>query len=202
MNTQPVRTVAAFESACLIRCANLGTPFAPRRPSFGSGPAADAEAVAEFDQRAAAERLTSLLTGLGYAATSEVRAGGGVRRYEVHRVLVPEREQPAMRRAMTTVWERGRRLLDDDQHTRRITLSRTAWQAALLAGGSRRRAGTLRVCLGDPELAGILVRGTRLIGVPGEVTRRPGCIVVSVANASVPLLVTETDRPRLPALAS
>jgi len=199
----------AFEATCLVRCANLTTPPpAPRRPKAHAATVQPGlePALAEFSQQEAALRLTSLLTDLGWTASCEVHVGGGVRRYQVYRVLVPEEQNAAAERMMTTGWQWGRnQLLATDpasatarHHARRVTLARAAWQAAMLAGGSRRRAGAMRICLADQEMAGILVRGTCLIGVAGELTRRPGCFVVAVSNAAVPLLTTSRLQPAIP----
>ncbi|MBU2663864.1 hypothetical protein KOI35_10225 [Actinoplanes bogorensis] len=189
----------AFESACLVRCARSLAPVPARRREVRlttvprpAGP------LAEFGHPAAADRLAGRLAALGFAATTEMHTGGVARTYELQRVLVPEHERAALERRLTVAWQWGRQQLLADgprvplatDHTRRLTLARYAWQAALLAGGPRRRAGTLRVKLGDPETAEVLLRGARLIGVSGEVIRRQGCFAVAVANSAVPLLTT------------
>jgi hypothetical protein len=161
---------AAFESACLLRCA--ATPADP--------------VLAEFDHRDAADRLASLLTGLGCAADQETRTGGGRRRYDLHRVLVPQPRPTG--RMLAAAWRQGRQALlstetlgaSSPRHTQRLTLAHAAWRAAMLAGGRRRRGDLLWVRLGDQEMAAVLVRAARLIGVSTEVSRRPGCFMVAV----------------------
>ncbi|MBM2619656.1 hypothetical protein JIG36_29350 [Actinoplanes sp. LDG1-06] len=172
----------------------------PREPSTGGEP------LAEFGSPQPAARLTLLLTGLGFTAVAETRVGGVARQYELQRVLVPEAERAQLNRRMTVAWQWGRQQLLDTEtrgslasvHSRRVAVARYAWQAVLLAGAPRRRAGELRVKLGDPETADLLVRGARIIGVTGEVIRRQGCFVVAVANAAVPLLTT-APTTRVPA---
>ncbi|GAB1640749.1 hypothetical protein [Krasilnikovia sp. MM14-A1259] len=181
----------AFESACLVQCADISRLPGRRRPEWRDvlvpGPSDDT-AFAEFDQRDAALRLAALLTGLGCAAGVEGRSGGGRRRYHVHRVLVPETRRPAAVVMLGAAWRQGRLALMCNEtlgssaraNARRATLAQAAWRAALLAGGRRRRAGLLGVRLGDHEMAGILVRAARLMGVPAEMTSRPGCLQVTV----------------------
>src|SRR3954465_1254117 len=86
----------AFEAACLVRCA-----FAQGRPA----------AVIEFDRGDAAGRLTSLLTRLGVAAAHEVQSGGGRRRYDLHRVHMPEEHRAATGRMIAAAWRQGRQAL-------------------------------------------------------------------------------------------
>jgi hypothetical protein len=184
MDHDPVRDIvlagalpAAFESACLLRCADL------RRPASMTG-----NVLAEFDHEDAAARLASLLAGLGCAADREVRTGGGRRRYDLYRVLVGEPRRPGTGRLLAAAWRQGRQALlsaetlgaSSPRHTQRVTLAHAAWRAALLAGGRRRRGDLLWVRTGDQEMAGVLVRAARLIGETSEVSRRPGCFMVAV----------------------
>jgi hypothetical protein len=174
---------AAFESACLIRCADVGRPLG---------------ALAEFDQKDAAVRLSALLTDLGFAAAREVRTGGGRRQYHLERVSVLEPQRPAADRTMAAGWHQGRLVLLHAEALgasalraqRRTALAHAAWRAALLAGGRRRRAGQLCVRLRDHEMAAMLVRAARLIGVAAAVTNRPGCLAVTVDAATGPRLTT------------
>ncbi|MFF5290325.1 hypothetical protein [Paractinoplanes globisporus] len=169
---------AAFEAACLVRCA-----FAQGRPA----------AAIEFDREDAAGRLTSLLTRLGVAAEREVQTGGGRRRYDLQRVLVPEPQRLATERMMAAAWRQGRQALlgnetlgaSSPRHAQRVTLAHAAWRAALLAGGRRRRGDLTSVRLGDHEIAAILVRAARLLDVSPEVSRRPGCFMVAVPAGAV-----------------
>jgi hypothetical protein len=188
MDQDPVRDIvlaaalpAAFESACLLSCAGVRPAALRPAPLIGA-------ALAEFDQQEAAARLVSLLTGLGCAADHEIRTGGGRRRYDVHRVLVPEPRRLATGRLMAAAWRQGRQALlatetlgaSSPRHTQRVTLAHAAWRAALLAGGRRRRGDLLWVRLGDQEMAAVLVRAARLTGVSTQVSRRPGCFLVAV----------------------
>lgn len=192
MNHDPVRAVVladalptAFESACLVRCTDI-TRVPGRRRATPAAPTGTA--VAEFDQKDAAVRLAALLTGLGYTATREFHTGGGWRRYVVHRVLLPEPQRAPTGLMMAAAWRQGRlALLGTDalgssspRNAQRVTLARAAWQAAMLAGGRRVQADLLRVRLGDHEMAAVLVRAARLLGVAAEVTSRPGCLLVTV----------------------
>lgn len=177
---------AAFESACLIRCAGVrpasNTPAGRRRPEWEAAP------TIEFDETDAANRLSTLLLGLGCGATREVRTGGGRWRYDVQRVQVAETQRPAVTRMMAAAWRQGRTALlgteplgaSSRRAAQRVSLAHAAWRAALLAGGRRRRGDLLWVRLGDQELATVLVRAARLLGVPTEVSRRPGCYTVAV----------------------
>jgi hypothetical protein len=181
---------AAFESACLIRCADLS--LQPGRRAAVEPPAA----LAEFDSQDAASRLTALLTSLGCAASREVRTGGGRRRYTLQRIEVPEAQRGPARRMMAAAWRQGRLALlsteplgpTSPRNTQRRTLARAAWRAALLAGGRRRRGGLIWVRVGDHETAALLVRAARLLDVTAEVTARPGCILVAVPAAAPALL--------------
>jgi hypothetical protein len=216
MDHDPVRTVVradalptAFEAACLIRCTDVTRLPGRRRPAWPAAPvpaAPVATALAEFDQKDAAVRLASLLAGLGYTASREVHTDGGRRRYDVQRVLVPEPQRIATNRLMAAAWRHGRRVLlgtdplgsSSPRHAQRVTLARVAWRAALLAGGRQLRADVLWVRLGDPEMAAVLVRAARLMGVTAEVTRRPGCLLVTVSAADAPLLaIPAAGRPSL-----
>ena len=164
---------AAFEAACLVRCA-----YAQGRPA----------AVIEFDRGDAAGRLTSLLTRLGVAAAHEVQTGGGRRRYDLQRVHVPEAQRVATARMIAAAWRQGRQALlgnetlgaTSPRHAQRLTLAHATWRAALLAGGRRKRGDLMWVRLSDHEMAAVLVRAARLLEVAIEVSRRPGCLVVAV----------------------
>jgi hypothetical protein len=171
---------AAFEATCLVRCADVRTTA--DRPSY-PGPV-----VAEFDHEDAATRLTSLLAVLGCAADREVRTGGGRRRYDLHRVLVPSPQRLAVGRMMAAAWRQGRQALlstetlgaSAPRHGQRLTLAHAAWRGVLLAGGRFRRGDLLWVRTGDPEMAAVLIRAARLTGVATEVSRRPGYVMVAV----------------------
>lgn len=180
MNHDQVRDIvlaaalpAAFEASCLVRCA-----VAHGQPA----------AMIEFDREDAAGRLTSLLTRLGCAAAHEVHSGGGRRRYDLQRVLVPETQRLATARMTAAAWRQGRQALlsaetlgsSSPRHAQRVTLAHAAWRAALLAGGRRRRGELMSVRLSDHEMAAILVRAARLLDVAPEVSRRPGCFMVAV----------------------
>jgi hypothetical protein len=191
---------AAFESACLVQCTDVTRMSGRRRSQWpaASAPAPlVAAALAEFDQKDAAARLASLLTDLGYTPSREVRTGGGRRRYDVQRVLVPEPQRIATNRMMAAAWRQGRQALlgtdplgsSSPRRAQRVALARAAWRAALLAAGRRFRADMLWVRLGDHDMAAVLVRAARLMGVTAEVTSRPGCLLVTVSAVTAPLLL-------------
>jgi hypothetical protein len=184
----------AFESACLVRCTGVRLP-GRRRPYTPAPARPAAPPPAEFDRPDAAARLASLLTDLGCAASHEVRTGGGRRQYHVHQVVLPAPQRVAANRMVVAGWRHGRQALlgtdilgsSSPRHAQRIALAHAAWRAALFAGGWRLRAGLLWVRLGDQDMAAVLVRAARLMGVTAEVTRRPGCLLVSV-SAQAPMV--------------
>jgi hypothetical protein len=209
MDQTSIRTVVladalpgAFESACLVECVDTTRP--QRQPLPAPVPQAG-EAVAEFDREDAADRLVYLLEGLGCEAAREIRIGGGRRRYEVHRVLVPESQRLATSRMLSAARRQGRQALlgteqlgaSSPRHVQRVTLAQAAWRAALLAAGQRRRGHLLWVTLRDQEIAAVLVRAARLMGVNAEVARRPGCLVVTVAADEATALPATPPRLRL-----
>ncbi|GLY03169.1 hypothetical protein [Actinoplanes sp. NBRC 101535] len=189
---------AAFESAVLVQC--VETPRLPglrpsRHAALTPAPLIGA-ALAEFDNPDAADRLAALLGGLGCAATREVRAGGGRRRYEVHGVLVPGHLRLAASGMLAAAWRQGRQALlspetlgvSSPRNLQRLALAHLSWRAVLLAGGRRKRADRLWVRLPDQDTAAVLVRAARLLGVSATVTRRPGCLVVTVPASAAPVL--------------
>jgi hypothetical protein len=204
----------AFEATCLIQCTDVSRVPGRRRPGWRAGHGRTplvVPALAEFDGAEAATRLATLLGDLGFAATHEVTIGGGRRRYEVHAVAVPPGRRDDTHRLLATAWRQGRRaLLDTDpvgssspRNARRAALARAAWRSALLAGGRRLRADFLGVRLGDHEMAAVLVRAARLLGVTAGVLTRPGCLLVTVSDVDERTRVLRTLRtpaPRLPAL--
>lgn len=193
---------SAFESACLVEC--VDNSRAQRQPLPAPVPRAGG-ALAEFDREDAADRLVYLLDGLGCEAVRESRTGGGRRRYEVQRVVVAESQRLATSRMLAAAWRQGRQaLLSTEQlgassprHVQRLTLAQSAWRAALLAAGQRRRGHLLWVTLRDQEIAAVLVRAARLLGVTAEVARRPGCLVVTVAADAATALPATPPRLRL-----
>ncbi|MFC0529418.1 hypothetical protein [Phytohabitans kaempferiae] len=207
---------AAFEATSLIQCTDVSRVPGRRRPEWRTGltmaPLVP-PAVAEFDHEEAARRLATLLGDLGFAAGHEVTTGGGRRRYQVQRVVVPAAERDGTHRLLATAWRQGRRALlgtdpigpSSPRNAQRVTLARAAWRAALLAGGRRLRADSLGVRLGDQEMAAVLVRAARLLGVTAGVMSRPGCLLVTVADIDQRtrvLRTLNTARPaaRVPAL--
>jgi hypothetical protein len=203
---------AAFEATCLIQCTDVSR-VPGRRPGARAGhPVAPLvlPALAEFDGEDAAVRLATLLGDLGFAATREVTIGGGRRRYQVHGVVVPPAQRDGAHRLLATAWRQGRRALlgtdpvgsSSPRNARRTALARAAWRAALLAGGRRLRGDSLGVRLGDQEMAAMLVRAARLLGVTASVLTRPGCLLVTVSNVDERTRVLRTLRPiaRVPAL--
>jgi hypothetical protein len=209
MDTTSIRPVVladalpgAFESACLVECVDNSRP---QRQQLPAPVPRSGEALAEFDREDAADRLVYLLDGLGCEAAREVRIGGGRRRYEVQRVLVTEAQRLATSRMLEAAWRQGRQALlgteqlgaSSPRHVQRLTLAQAAWRAALLAAGQRRRGHLLWVTLRDQEIAAVLVRAARLLGVTAEVARRPGCLVVTVAAEEAAALPATPPRLRL-----
>lgn len=218
MTDDPARAVlpahvlaTAFEATSLIQCTEVSrTPG--RRPGWRGAPAMaplGLPTLAEFDGGEAAARLATLLGDLGFPATHEVTIGGGRRRYQVHGVTIPADQRDSAVRLLATAWRQGRRALlgtdpigaSSPRNAQRATLARAAWRAALLAGGRRLRADSLGVRLGDQEMAAVLVRAARLLGVTAGVMTRPGCLLVTVSNMDERTRVLRTlHTPRVPAL--
>lgn len=204
---------AAFEATSLIQCTDVSRAPGRRRPEWRAGQAvapAQLPTLAEFDHEEAAVRLSTLLGDLGFAATHEVTLGGGRRRYQVHGVVVPSARREDASRLLATAWRQGRRALlgtdpigsSSPRNAQRGVLARAAWRAALLAGGRRLRADFLGVRLGDQEMAAILVRAARLLGVTAGVMSRPGCLLVTVSDVDERTRVLRTLHTTRPATAS
>ncbi|HWS34982.1 MAG TPA: hypothetical protein VN408_19865 [Actinoplanes sp.] len=194
---------AAFESAFLIRCASPAR--LPGRRAACVSRAARPAGLIEFDREDAAVRLMTLLDGLGFQPRHEVRDGGGQRRYRVHQVTVPGEVQPMVNRTMGAAWRQGRSTLLDTgtvgmsspRHAQRGMLAKAAWRAALLACHRRRFMDPPGVHLGDHETAALLIRTARLLGVTVVMTRRPGCLLVTipVADAAALLALRAPEEP-------
>ncbi|MEV6347879.1 hypothetical protein [Actinoplanes sp. NPDC051851] len=200
---------AAFESAFLIRCAGATRLAGQRcRPlvAAAAGPrntVAARTGLVEFDREEAAARLAALLTGLGFTAGLEAHDGGGQRRYRVHRVAVPGPDRPVVNRTMAAAWQQGRATLhatgpvgtSSPRHVQRTALARAAWRAASLGCGRVRRRDLIGLRLGDQDLAALLVRAARVLGVPTTVERRSGCLVLTIPPEGAHLLVPGRGRP-------
>lgn len=187
-----IREQLGFEAMSLVQCTDLTRAAGRRRPAWahGEGYRPNLPAVlAEFNREDAAHRLALLLSDLGVAASHDVRVGGGRRRFRLHRVVVPA-DRDSVIRALTGYWRQGRGTLlstelvgaSSPRNAQRATLARAAWRAALLAGGRRLRADSLGVRLCDQEMAAVLVRAGRLLGVTPMVESRPGCLLVTVSE--------------------
>ncbi|GAA4444946.1 hypothetical protein [Phytohabitans houttuyneae] len=181
---------AAFEATSLIQCTDVSRVPGRRRPEWRSAAPMVLPTLAEFDHEEAAVRLSTLLGDLGFAAIHEVTMGGGRRRYQVHGVVVPPAQREDASRLLAGAWRQGRRALlgtdpigsSSPRNAQRGILARAAWRAALLAGGRRLRADFLGIRLGDQEMAAVLVRAARLLGVTAGVMSRPGCLLVTVSD--------------------
>lgn len=177
-------TVDAFEIACLLRC--MPPPAGPRGRSAGQ----PYRCTVEFNREDAALRMRQLLTRLGVPVAHEVTTGGLRRRYELHRLRVPESGRAAYATLLEAGWRQGRRellggLVPGASGARRLwraRLAAAAWRSALLAGGRHVRRHILGVRLTDRELAAVLVRGAALLEVPAALRPGAGCYVVSVAD--------------------
>lgn len=176
----PATTVAAgFEIGMLLRCARTGSG----RYEHGAAPAISVE----FGRGAAAQRLVTLLDGLGMAARVDEFAAGGRHRYTVHRVVCADLDSPALGRS----WVEGyRRLCTQDgyrtpmQARLRAALAVAAWRAAMLAGNVRARGGNLAVRVSDSDTALVLVRAARLLGVPVALRGSAGRHLVEVVSGT------------------
>ncbi|WDZ87827.1 hypothetical protein [Micromonospora cathayae] len=174
----------AFEVACLLRCT---PPPADRRGRASGDPC---RSTVEFNREDAALRMRQLLTRLAVPVEHEVSTGGLRRRYEVHRLRVPEPGRAAYARLLDAGWRQGRRELlgaptagaSSARRMWRTRLAAAAWRSALLAGGRHVRRHILGVRLTDRELAAVLVRGAALLEVPAALLPGAGCFVVSVAD--------------------
>lgn len=209
----PAHTLsAAFEATSLIQCTEVSRVPGRRRPEWRASlsmPPLGQPALAEFDGGEAAARLATLLGDLGFPATHDVTIGGGRRRYQVHAVAVRPDLRDEAHRLLAAAWRQGRRALlgtepigsSSPRNAQRAALARAAWRAALLAGGRRLRADSLGVRLGDQEMAAVLVRAARLLGVTAGVMTRPGCLLVTVSNMDERTRVLRTlHTQRVPAL--
>ncbi|MET8043332.1 hypothetical protein ABZU25_21015 [Micromonospora sp. NPDC005215] len=171
----------AFEAACLLRCT---PPPTAARPSPAHVPGV------EFNREDAAQRMRQLLARLDIPVTHEVAVGGLRRRYELHRLWVPQEQQGAYARMLDAGWWQGRRallngpLLGTSPARRRLVtrLAAAAWRSALLAAGRHVRRHILGVRLADRELAAVLIRSAAVLDVPARLRAGTGCFLVSVAD--------------------
>ncbi|MEJ3746323.1 hypothetical protein WEI85_23905 [Actinomycetes bacterium KLBMP 9797] len=190
-----IREQLAFEATCLLQCTDRARPQRlPERPrpAWRHADGLRSAALAEFNREGAAARLVGLLTDLGYPASTEVSIGGGRRRFHLHRVLVPAPERAELTALLDAAWRQGRgTVLGTDpvgasspRHAHRSALAQAVWRAALLAGGRRLRVDSLGVRVGHQEMAAVLVRAGRLLGVDPAVLSRPGCLLVTVSDTT------------------
>ncbi|WP_018214844.1 hypothetical protein [Salinispora vitiensis] len=174
---------AAFEAACLLRCATA--PTAARRQR---GAPVHAPGRVEFNREDAAQRLRHLLHQLEVPVTHERAIGGLRRRYELHRLTIAPAQQPGYAAILGASWRRGRGELigapvRDASLPRRVgrtRLAAAAWRAALLAGGRHIRRHILGIRVTDRDLAAILVRSAALLDAPAILRPGTGCYLVSV----------------------
>ncbi|MEU1679437.1 hypothetical protein ABZ422_10170 [Micromonospora zamorensis] len=174
----------AFEAACLLRCTPPPTAARP-----GAARLAHAPGV-EFNREDAAQRTRQLLARLDIPVTHEVVVGGLRRRYELHRLWVPQEHREAYTRVLDAGWWQGRRELlggplPGASPARRRLVSRlaaAAWRSALLAAGRHVRRHILGVRLTDRELAAVLIRSAAVLDVPARLRPGTGCFLVSVAD--------------------
>ncbi|MEU8312234.1 MULTISPECIES: hypothetical protein [unclassified Micromonospora] len=185
----------AFEIACMVRC--TPPPAAGvRRLDSGSHRAG----IAEFNREDAAQRMRQLLGRLDVPVEHELTTGGLRRRYELHRLSVPQQHRAAYANLLATGWRQGRRELlggpfPGASAARRLwrpRLAAAAWRAALLAGGRHVRRHCLGIRLADRDLAAVLVRGAALLDVPAALRPGSGCFLVVVANGEHRDRITES----------
>ncbi|GGM04913.1 hypothetical protein [Micromonospora yangpuensis] len=177
--------VDAFEAACLLRCAPAPVDPGRRRCAEPrpTGPA-------EFNRQEAAHRMWQLLDRLDVPVRHEVAVGGLRRRYELHRLWVPDGHRHRYLTLLAAGWHQGRRELlggpapgaSNTRRTGRSRLAGAAWRSALLAGGRHVRRHILGVRLADRDLAAVLIRSAALLDVPALLRPGAGCFVVSVAD--------------------
>lgn len=174
----------AFEAACLLRCTPPPTAARPSVALPARSPGV------EFNRQDAAQRMRQLLARLDIPVTHEVAVGGLRRRYELHRLWVPQEHQSAYTRVLNAGWWQGRRELlggplpgASPARRRMVTrLAAAAWRSALLAAGRHVRRHILGVRLTDRELAAVLIRGAAVLDVPAGLRPGTGCFLVSVAD--------------------
>ncbi|WBB81612.1 hypothetical protein O7606_09730 [Micromonospora sp. WMMD882] len=174
----------AFEVACLLRCMPLPAGSRGRRTGEPY------RSVVEFNREDAALRTRQLLGRLAVPVEHEVSVGGLRRRYELHRLRVPESGRAAYTLLLEAGWRQGRRELlggtapgsSGPRRVWRARLAAAAWRSALLAGGRHVRRHILGVRLTDRDLAAVLVRGATVLDVPAAFRPGAGCFVVSVAD--------------------
>lgn len=178
--------VDVFEAAQLLRCTGIASSRYPRhhhRP-----PALPPDIFAEFSDSAAANRLAALLRAAGVPAGRDEVVAGGRRRYQLHRVSVPEPWRAAAHQQLDGAWQEGWDVLLDTATTgsssprrsHRVALAAAAWRAALLAAGRRSRSVSLGVRVSDRDTATLLLRGARVLGVPAAMHPRTGCWMLTV----------------------
>lgn len=176
---------AAFEAACLLRCATAPTTAQRQR-----GAPVHAPGRVEFNREDAAQRLRHLLHQLEIPATHERAIGGLRRRYELHRLTIAPAQQAEYAAILDASWRRGRgeligapvRDVSLPRRVGRTRLAAAAWRAALLAGGRHIRRHILGIRVTDRDLAAILVRSAALLDAPAILRPGTGCYLVSVPH--------------------
>ena len=165
--------VAAFEAAMLVRCT------AGRAAGRDDLPWAEAttEAVVEFSQAPAAQRMAYLLREAGTRVREDTYVAGNRHRYVVHRVVTPaaasERLDDAWRSGYRELCGKAGGYLSHRQRWHCARLAAAAWRAALLAAG-RAKLPLLGVRVADMDTAAVLVRASRFLNVPVALLNRPG----------------------------
>jgi hypothetical protein len=178
--------VDVFEAALLLRCTGIASSRYPRHRH--RAPALPPDVFAEFSAPAAANRLAALLRAAGVPTGRDEVIAGGRRRYQLHRVSVPEPWRAGAHQQLDDAWQEGWDALLDTATTgsssprrsHRVALSAAAWRAALLAAGRRSRSVSLGVRVSDRDTATLLLRGARMLGVPAAMHSRTGCWLLTV----------------------
>ena len=186
----------AFEIAALIRCgAGLTTrpsgpavPPGPAGPAVPPRPASGPGMVAEFNQHLAAQRMVELLRVLDLPAQSATATAGLRRRYDLHRIYLPQPAARAYSALLGTAWRQGREVILNPglvgataaRHRWRPLLGAAAWRAALMAAGRHVRRHVLGVHVADHDVGAVLVRGAQLLDAAPTLRGRSGCFLVSV----------------------
>jgi hypothetical protein len=162
----------------LVRCTGVGAGRARAWRGVRARSGGRHAGLAEFSRPAPASRLVELLRSAGFPARVDTYTAGTRHRYDIHRVVTPDRAvdvylREAWRDGYDALCGRPERHLTAWQRQRAERLATAAWRAALLVTGpTRTRSPGLRVP--DVDTATALVRAGRLLDLPASVGTRPG----------------------------
>ena len=188
---------ASFEAAAMFLCATSygrGNRPAHRPRTAGTGAASNDRGgpatVADFDSSAAAARFRAAVADQVDHSVWVDRLRYGIRhQYEVHRVQAPGQHVADVLSMLGSAWRRGVLIVTDTRPTspssarwrHRRDLATAVWRAALLAGPTVRTTRGLRIRM-PTDLAPVMVRAARLLGVGAEVRHHPSAPIVCIPN--------------------